>query len=513
MIERLYLKELLSFDEVILDFDSRLVVFSGASGAGKSVLIQSILSSFGYVGGEARLCEVTLAKPSLLSSELYELGDELVIRSLKKDRARFYLNNQNISKKSLKNLFSSYLYYLSVRDKSGFESQALIALIDDSIVQNNRRYENTLKSYKKRYSHYKTKANQLLKMLEDEKKLVELVEFATYEIEKIKAINPKEGEDKELIKVKQQLSKIDKINDSLAQADGIFQLESSVQEVFRLIEKDDSYFTDTMNHLRADFEETQQLAEELLDIDVEEVLNRLEQISTLKSRYGSIQEALEYQKMKEAELEGYKSIESDKSELESFLLAEYKELALLAEEISQKRVQEAYKFEKELDGYLQDLKLSHASFIFDRCELSQWGIDTIDLKLGNSTTLTLSGGEFNRLRLALLVVSMQNKSAGGGVIVLDEIDANVSGDESIAIASMIAKLSTVYQVFAISHQAHLSAKANQHILISKEGELSKARALDKQERIAEITRIIGGKNPDQEAIAFAQKLLKENYDY
>ncbi len=89
----------------------------------------------------------------------------------------------------------------------------------------------------------------------------------------------------------------------------------------------------------------------------------------------------------------------------------------------------------------------------------------------------------------------------------------MSGDESIAIASMISKLSTAYQVFAISHQAHLSAKANQHILISKEGDSSKARILDKQERIAEITRIIGGKNPDQEAIAFAQKLLKENYDY
>ncbi len=513
MIERLYLKELLSFDEVTLDFDPRLIVLSGASGAGKSVLIQSILSSFGYAGGEARLCEVTLSKPPLLTSDMYELDNELVVKSLKKDRARFYLNNQNISKKSLKNLFSSYLYYLSVRDKSGFESKILIELLDASIIQSNRAYKKLIDTYKSRYTHYKIKSNQLIKMLEDEKKLGELVEFTTYEIEKIKAINPKEGEDKELIKIKQQLSKIDKINDSLAQANAIFQLESSVQEVFRLLEKDDSYFTDAMNHLRADFEETEQLTEELLDINVEEVLNRLEQISALKNRYGSIVEALAYQKKKEAELEGYKNIESDKSELESFLLKEYKELTLLAEQISKQREQEAYKFEKELDGYLQDLKLSKASFVFDSCDLSELGRDMIDLKLGSSTTLTLSGGEFNRLRLALLVVSMQNKKGTGGVIILDEIDANVSGDESIAIASMISKLSTAYQVFAISHQAHLSAKANQHILISKEGDSSKARILDKQERIAEITRIIGGKNPDQEAIAFAQKLLKENYDY
>jgi len=94
-----------------------------------------------------------------------------------------------------------------------------------------------------------------------------------------------------------------------------------------------------------------------------------------------------------------------------------------------------------------------------------------------------------------------------GVIFLDEIDANVSGDESIAIAEMIAKLSGTYQVFAISHQPHLAAKAHQHILIDKREGHSQATVLDQAGRISEIARIIGGEHPNTEAVAFAQKLL------
>jgi len=508
MLERLYIKELISFDEVDLDFDSGLIVLTGPSGAGKSVLMQSILSCFGHSVAEARVCELTLHKPQRFTSKIYDLDSELIIRGVKKDRARFYLNNQNITKKSLKDIFEGYVYYLSVRDKSGFESYTLISILDDALISVDSSYKKLLKEYKKRYKNYAIKENQLKKMQTDEKKLLELIEFAQYEIDKIKGIDPKEGEDLELIKIKQQLSKIDKINESLDISMEIFNLESSVQEVFRLIEKDDAYFTDTMNQLREDFEATQHLADELSDINVEDILNRLEKIAWLKSRYGSINDALEYKKKREDEIKSYKNIAQDKSMLESFLSLEYQELFILAQKISISRKNIAKNIEKNLLDYLTDLKLSSATFIFSMDNLNDIGIDIVDLELGNAQTSSLSGGEFNRLRLALLVVAMENESRDKGIIILDEIDANVSGDESIAIANMIAKLSTVYQVFAISHQAHLSAKADQHILISKESNKSIAKVLDQKERIVEITRIIGGKNPDKEAIAFARRLRR-----
>jgi DNA repair protein RecN (Recombination protein N) len=105
-----------------------------------------------------------------------------------------------------------------------------------------------------------------------------------------------------------------------------------------------------------------------------------------------------------------------------------------------------------------------------------------------------------------MVVSLANIK-DGGVLILDEIDANVSGDESIAIANMIATLSSVYQIFAISHQAHLASKANQHLLISKNKNISSVKVLTQQGKIDEIARIIAGEKLNPEAISFAKKLL------
>jgi len=130
----------------------------------------------------------------------------------------------------------------------------------------------------------------------------------------------------------------------------------------------------------------------------------------------------------------------------------------------------------------------------------------VEVRLGNLEAATLSGGEFNRVRLALMAATIDEKSQERGVLILDEIDANVSGDESIAIAKMISRLSLVYQIFAISHQPHLSAMADQHIVVTKEGEQSSAQILDHEGRVQEIARIIGGEKPSSQAVEFAKRL-------
>ena len=203
MIERLYLRELVTFDEVELEFSKGLVVFSGPSGAGKSVLMSAILSSFGHTTqGAAKLCEVTIQKPKTLQSDAYALEDELTIKTLKKEKLRYLIDGQNISKKALAEMFFPYVQYLSVRDKSGFESETLILMLDTSLLNKDKSFKKLRKEYKKRYVTYKAKAQELRKIKEDEAKLSELIEFATYEVDKIEKINPQVGEDEELIQVK-----------------------------------------------------------------------------------------------------------------------------------------------------------------------------------------------------------------------------------------------------------------------------------------------------------------------
>ena len=507
MIERLYLRDLVTFDEVELEFDKGLVVLTGPSGAGKSVLMSAILSSFGYsTQGAAALCEVNLIKPTQLQSDAYELENNLTVKTLKKENLRYFIDGQNISKKALGEMFIPYVKYLSVRDRGGFESETLLEMIDTQLTGKDKTFKMLLKEYRKRYKNYKEKASQLSKIKEDEAKLAELIEYATYEVEKIASINPQIGEEDELLKVKQQLSRIDKIKEALSSATDIFALETSVEEVYRLLDKDGSLFNDAMNQLRADFEETENLADELEEVDVEEVLDRLGDLTTLKNRYGSIEEALVYKDTKEKELSGYQNIEKDKSMLESFLVLEFSELKIIASKLSQARKKEAKRFEKHLAEYLTTLKLPALTFEFSSDSLAESGMDSLEVMLGSSKTATLSGGEFNRVRLALMATTIPSDKSKQGVLILDEIDANVSGDESIAIAEMIHKLATVYQVFAISHQPHLSAKAGQHIVVTKVGQNSKVEVLNDLTRVSEIARSIAGENPTDEALEFAKKL-------
>ncbi len=507
MIKRLYFRDLVTFNEVELEFDQGLVVFSGPSGAGKSVLISSILSGFGYaVKGTAALCEVTLSKPAKLKSEAFELEDELTIRTVKKEKLRYFLDGQNISRKLLGEMFSPYVKYLSVRDRGGFESETLLQMIDTVLTAKDKMYKRSLKEYRKRYANYKEKIAQFNTIKENAAKRAELIEFTKYEIEKINTVDPKIDEEESLLKVKQQLSRIDKIKDALNAANTIFTAEASVEEVYRLLDKDVSMFSDMMNQLRADFEETENLADELEETDVEEVLDRLADLTALKNRYGSIEEALAYRDAKVKELAGYKHIEQDKSMLESFLNIEFSELNIIAARLSQLRRQEARALEVLLKGYLAALKLPELHFDFEQRELSGSGTDEVDVILGNSRTDTLSGGEFNRVRLAMMAAAIPKESVRQGILILDEIDANVSGDESIAIAEMISRLSKVYQIFAISHQPHLSAKAAQHIVVTKEDISSKAEILNDEGRVEEIARIIAGENPTSQALEFAKKL-------
>ncbi len=506
MIKRLYLKELLSFEEVELEFSSGLVVLSGPSGAGKSLFMQALLANVGIGSSEAKLCEVELSKPNSMDSEELLLEDPLIVRALRKERSRYYINGQQISRKRLKELFEPYCSYLSVRDRGGFESEQLLSLLDSVAISEDLEAKKLYEEYKQHYQVYKEYQDRLKELEEEKRYLVEKKEFIRFEIDKIKDIDPKEGEYEELLLIKQRLSRLDRLQEALKKASMIFDLEESVQEVFDLMQKDSDYFTEAMNRLRADFEDTETLSEELAEVNIEEVLNRLESLSSLINRYGSIEKVLEYRSAKEAELLSYEHIDKNFNEISSFIKKEQVLLQELAGKITKFRQISAKILEDRLYPILESLKLPKLSFDFEEVELYHLGVQKANLLLDGSTTTTLSGGEFNRLRLALMSVALSNDDLSRGIVFLDEIDANVSGDESIAIAKMIEELAKRYQVFAISHQPHLSARANQHILIHKEGDRSIARDLTESERLKELARIVAGEEADKEVLSFVQKL-------
>ncbi len=509
MIERFFARNLVGFRTIEMNFPPGLIAITGPSGAGKSVFMGAILSMFGLSEMQADVAEALLKKSPLIDLESFDDGEgEIVIRAVKKEKVRYFLNNLTISKKRLKEMVSPLVRHISQRSNNELSPELLLELLDAMAAFNETGYTQRLESYRRLYDDYIAKVRKLETMRADEKRVRELIEFAEFEISKIDELAPAPGEDEALMDVKRKLSKREKISESIARASAIFENEDAVLEALGLIEGDTVLFNEAMNMLRNEFERAEEMLGELEEVDVESVLDRIEALASLKRRYGSIEEALAYRDEKIRELEYYKNIDHElgslETETEALLIALEKE----ARNISDIRAAAAEKVARLVNGYLQELRMPPLRFTLTSKQLDRSGIDRVDVDVEGSSAETLSGGEFNRIRLALLLCKSE-LSGGEGVLLIDEIDANVSGDESIAIAKLLKMLSKNYQIIAISHQPHLSAAADEHILVTKEGGESVARPLTPQARVEEISRMIAGEGGMEEATDFARKIIKE----
>ena len=141
MITRVYLKDCLSFEEVDLEFRNGLNIFTGPSGAGKSILMQAILSLFALTDVKANLGEVLLNN-SKINDEAYDLSfdDDIIIKSIKKDKVRYFLNNQSVSKKNLNDFSFKLIKHLNLKDTSEFDSLKLIDFLDRLTLKNNNKF-------------------------------------------------------------------------------------------------------------------------------------------------------------------------------------------------------------------------------------------------------------------------------------------------------------------------------------------------------------------------------------
>ena len=148
------------------------------------------------------------------------------------------------------------------------------------------------------------------------------------------------------------------------------------------------------------------------------------------------------------------------------------EIKTLASNLSNERKKSAKILEKKINHYLKYLYLSNAKVILEEKTLDGTGIDKVVFILNNVKLDTISSGEFNRLRLALLTSMSEYEINDNGILFLDEIDANLSGKESAAIATVLKKLTQKYQIFAISHQPQLTACASQHFFVDKKNNKS-----------------------------------------
>ncbi len=510
MIERILIKDYLSFKGVDIELKNGLIAFTGASGAGKSVFMNAILSLFGLKDGEAKLVEASVDLPLPNLDEFGIENEEInILRFSKEKKARYFINSQALSKKNMSEVCKGFIRYLSLKDEDEFSSQSLISLLDDLVTKKDKSHKKNLNEYGQNYEKYLKLKEELQTIIDEEKKVDELREFAKYEIKTIEDIDPKVGEDEELRVLKKSLSKKEKIINAIHEANGIFEFENQVSQLLDLCEIDGAFFDECMNELRAVLEDESERVEELDDVDIEAMLERIEQISKLKSRFGEIEDILEYKEKKIAELERYENLSFQKDKLQKEYEKSKKIVDDLAKKISKTRKANVKNLEGKISEYLQKLYLKGCEISHEESELKNQGLDILHIKLNETNINKISAGELNRIRLAFIATKNDILSGGeGGILILDEVDANLSGKESMSVAKVLKEISKSYQVLVISHQPQLPSLACEHFVVEKNDGVSSIKKLDMKQRVDELARMISGEKVNTEALEFAKKLLQ-----
>jgi len=507
MIERFHLKSCLTFEDVSIDLKPGLIVFSGPSGSGKSVLMRAILASFGLDDPIAALSEsvVTWQADEAETGLLNEPSN--ILREVKKEKARYFFNNQSLSRAAVAAISAEHLRHLSLKDYSDFDSDALLEMIDAKVAEGDAGHRQHLGDFHKGFLRLKHVEHELRRLKEDELKLREQEEFARFEVRKIDEIDPRPDEYGALIEIKKSLSKKEKLEEKIAQAQQIFDHEHLVSEVLESLEVESGFFDDAMNELRTRFDSAQERFNDLEGTDIESVLDRLETLSDLKRRYGSIEEALAYRDRKQKELAVYESLEEHVDALQKELDMLYAELTRSAAHISMVRGDVLFNLNAAINGYLKQLYLDGAEVTLSHGDFGPKGQDGASLMLKGAPLQQISAGEFNRLRLALLAVKSEAMQGQQGVLMLDEIDANLSGEESMSVAKVLRTLSRHFQILVISHQPQLTAMGEQHFLVTKNGDSIVRELVSEEARIEEIARIVSGETVSERARHLARELL------
>ena len=306
--------------------------------------------------------------------------------------------------------------------------------------------------------------------------------------------------------MKKNLSKKEKLTGLILEALQCFNSFGSIQQALNALDLDSQGLENELSDAQAKLESELEKLQSLEEMDPEEILDRISSLSDLNNRYGSIENALSHLQKERLKLEEYNNLDFNKAALQEKQKSLKQECLALAQNLHENRLKHQKEFEDKINAFCSSLKLKSPILSIKDGELKNDGYSHLNLSLANTQIPNLSTGEYNRLRLIMMCLESE-LSPKTGVLILDEIDANLSGEESDGVARILKKLSTNYQIFAISHQPHIPALADAHYLVSKNDKHSQITLLDNDGKIHEIARMISGAQITKEALEFAKTRL------
>ena len=552
MLSQLYIENLAVIEKANIDFTGDLNVFTGETGAGKSILINGINAILGQrmtkdivrTGTDKAVisavftnvpkdCEMLLSQSGLTAEE----GQLFLEREIRSDGGSIArINNRPVNISLLKQVGEMLVNIHGQHDNqillspdrhidildSYAESDAMLADYQDSF--------HSLQKIAKQINALKTDANQ------KQFRISQLYEI----VSEIENLNIKDGED-EQIKAELAVSKnavalseaIYSANAVIAGTDDSRGVVENVSAANAFIEQ----YSDLMPELSALCDRLESARIEVQDIsqELDSILGKLnvdpkrfdwlnqrsEELRRICKKYGpTLDDVLNTLANSKQELQTLENSEQDLSKLEEQKTEILTEVSKKALSLSDHRKKAAERFVKQVTDELEFLNMPNVKIVVESVQgkLTLKGMDTIEFLISANVgeqprplARIASGGELSRIMLALKNVIAEKDAIG--TLIFDEIDTGVSGRAAQKIGLKLKSIAKFRQVLCVTHLAQIAVMADNHILIEKnvvgERTVTTVRPLSQEDRKHEIARIMGGDSITPLLLENAQQLIDE----
>ena len=558
MLESLYVKDLALLEELRLDIGPGLSCFTGETGAGKSLLIGAIQGIHGArmgrewirEGAEFALIEAVFTDVgSLLDPDQYEMylaeEDEdilILTREISRSgRGLCRINGQRVTLRALRDLGSRLSQIHGQHEAQGlFDPEEQLSILDRYAGEELLGLQVMWRALRTEIREIQKQKHQLVA---DPEKRTRVYRLLDRQVKAIDEVSPKPGEMEALEKERKiylaAQQAFQQIHAALSRLSGSEGDETSaldkLQEARREFQGAQRWISEKkLNPLMERFdritEDLSDLSQDLirlqssLDLDpetFEEVEARIQVLQTLESTFDrKIDEIIAYRTMLDERRQAL--LDSD-TEQERLLKEEADKLTKLDETgiaIRALRYAAGETLVTAVQGSLSQLAMPHAEFSvqWTQTDPGPRGADHLEFYFtanpgepAKPLAAVASGGEASRIMLALKVVLAEADEVP--LLIFDEVDQGISGDTATQVGKQMRALGETHQVLAVTHQAQLAVQAQQHFYLYKEIRDARTRtlikALNPEERVEELARLLGSSLAKNEALALAKQMLAQ----
>ena len=540
MLEQLTIKNVAVIDRLEFEPGTGLCVLTGETGAGKSIIIDSINMILGdrarrelvRSGAEHADVQAVFSMPedvrAMLEENEIDTEDGSVIitrRVTREGKSSARINGTVVTLNVLRDIADLLINIHGQHDNQALLDPARHVRFLDAYA----RTENELSEYKRHYSRAKEISARLRALTSDEQEKLRRADLLSYQINEINAAALTEGEEEELAAERRLLENAEAIGENTEKAyaalydypDGrsAYDLISDAVDATEELAGISPALAAAHEAIRSAMYAIEDAAREIhefggnADFDpqaLEDTMERLDLINRLKRKYGgSISEINEFRDRAKEELSDIETSDEQAERLKAELEMVKAELKKAAAALTKKRAAAAGALEKEIENALHELNMKKASFSV-KVEPEKYtpnGADAVEFMISTNPgepqkplVKIASGGELSRVMLA--IKSILAEADGVETLIFDEIDTGVSGAAAQKIADKLKGIGRHKQVICITHLPQLAQAADDQYLIEKDtdGELARTTLseLDREGRIKELARIVGGGKAGEE---------------